>query len=221
VDVLEIRLEDSALVGLSDLQQEASATILFVVVAVGPGNDGAEKVVLYGLVGVEAENDVVRLPPGDKVGEIGIFESRQGIKVKRNFLIKLIFLHALVVFGDFEELVHMKTILDPSPPFLHDINQPRLEKKHPNHHEKTNNYESEKNQVSQNHGVCLVKWGFIILFFPYKRSMDGKGILKGVFMFLGGEKIISVGERQLRKRFDREKVKGEEKGKVSRKKTCA
>ena len=59
VDVLEIRLEDSALVGLSNLQHEASATVLFDVVAVGPGNDGAEKVVLDGLVGVEAENDVV------------------------------------------------------------------------------------------------------------------------------------------------------------------
>lgn len=43
--------------------------------------------------------------------------------------------------------------------------------------------------------------------------MDGKGILMGVFMFLG-EEIISVGGRQERKRFDGEKVKGEEKGKV-------
>ena len=60
VDVLEIRLEDSALVGLSDLQHEASVTILFDVVSVGPGNGGAEKVVLDGLVGVKAENNVVQ-----------------------------------------------------------------------------------------------------------------------------------------------------------------
>ena len=60
LDVLEIRLEDSMLVGLSDLQHEASATILFDVVAVGPGNDGAKKVVLDDLVGVAAENNVMR-----------------------------------------------------------------------------------------------------------------------------------------------------------------
>jgi len=82
VDVLEIRLEDSALVGLSDLQHEAPATVLFDVVAVGPGYYGTEIVVLDGLVGVEAENDVVGLLAGDEVREVGIFEGRQGIEVK-------------------------------------------------------------------------------------------------------------------------------------------
>jgi hypothetical protein len=56
VDVLEIRLKGSTLVSLSDLQHEASATVLFDVVAVGPSNDGVEKAVLNCLVGVEAEN---------------------------------------------------------------------------------------------------------------------------------------------------------------------
>jgi hypothetical protein len=56
LDVLEIWLEGSALVGLSDLQHKASATVLFDVVAVGPGNDSTKKAVLDGLVGVEAEN---------------------------------------------------------------------------------------------------------------------------------------------------------------------
>jgi hypothetical protein len=46
VDVLEIRLEDSVLVGLADLQHEAFATVLFDVVAVGPGYYGTEIVVL-------------------------------------------------------------------------------------------------------------------------------------------------------------------------------
>jgi hypothetical protein len=56
LDVLEIWLEGFVLVGLFDLQHEASTTILFDVVAVGPGNDGVEKAILNGLVGVEAEN---------------------------------------------------------------------------------------------------------------------------------------------------------------------
>jgi hypothetical protein len=56
VDVLEIRLEGSALVGLSDLQHKASATVLFDVVTIGPSNDSTEKGVLDGLVGVEAKN---------------------------------------------------------------------------------------------------------------------------------------------------------------------
>jgi hypothetical protein len=68
VDVLEIRLEDSVLVGLADLQHEAFATVLFDVVAVGPGYYGTEIVVLDWLVGVEAENDVIQLLSSDERG---------------------------------------------------------------------------------------------------------------------------------------------------------
>ncbi|KAF5464508.1 hypothetical protein F2P56_014581, partial [Juglans regia] len=151
VDVLEIRPDDSALVRSSELQHEASAILSLDLVAVTPGYYRAEKVVVDGLVGVETENDVVWLLAGDQIGEIGVVEGRQGVKVKGNLPIKLILLHAFIKFGYFEELVYMEAIFDPSPPFLHDVNQSCLEQKHPNHHEKTNNRNPKKNQVSKNH----------------------------------------------------------------------
>lgn len=69
VNVLKVRTEDSALVNLSDLENKGSGLV-------EPEECGSEKVVLDGLVGAEAEDDVVLLLASDEVGEVRVFDGR-------------------------------------------------------------------------------------------------------------------------------------------------
>lgn len=74
VNVLKIRTEDSALVHLPDLENVGSVSVW--VGMAEPVDCGSEKTVLDGLVGGEAEDDVVLVLPSEEVGKVGVLDGR-------------------------------------------------------------------------------------------------------------------------------------------------
>jgi hypothetical protein len=65
VDVLQIRTQNFALIGSSDLQNEGSATIGIVFLLVNPRNSCAKEIIIYYLVRIEMKDDVVGFFAGE------------------------------------------------------------------------------------------------------------------------------------------------------------
>lgn len=108
--VLEVLPEYSALVGFLDSQNVGpdSVDIGFLD---GPGNLGAEKSVLDGVVVVVLEEYVVGFVTGKQVGEVGVFNGGEGVEVDGDFPVELVLLEVLVELWDFVELVNV-TLVD-------------------------------------------------------------------------------------------------------------
>ena len=120
VDVAEIRSKDSPLIGFSDLQEKRTGPVRLGV-SVEPVERGAEEMVLDYLVRVEAQNDVVLVGSADEVREVWIFDGREGMQIEKDLSVQWIRLHALVQFGDFEELVNVEHVLQRSVQFLRGV----------------------------------------------------------------------------------------------------
>lgn len=111
MDVLEIWLKNSAFVRFTNLQHPISTCGFLVSVSIDPNKFGSEKMVFNCLmVGIKLKNNFIGLYAGDKVGEVRIFNRRQGVEVISYFVIQLIILQAFVKFRDFEYLINMKAI---------------------------------------------------------------------------------------------------------------
>lgn len=62
------------------------------------------------MIGVVLEEDVVGLGAGEEVGEVGVFNGREGVEVEGDLAVELVFLEMLVELRDFVELVHVEAV---------------------------------------------------------------------------------------------------------------
>jgi len=72
VDMAEVLAEDSAFIGCSDFENEGGNPVRFGFLF-EPEECGPEKMILDGLVRVEAQNDVVLVVTGNEIGEVSVF----------------------------------------------------------------------------------------------------------------------------------------------------
>lgn len=127
VDVLEIRPENPALISLLHPQHEAPGDDVVPLVAVDsvqPGDAGAEEGVVDDLIVVRGQNDVVAVPAGEEVDEIGVLQGRQRVEVERDSAVEGVFLvSGIVELGDVEVLVDVEAVVEPLPPFPGRVNE--------------------------------------------------------------------------------------------------
>jgi hypothetical protein len=81
VDVLQIRTQNSALIGSSDLQNQGSATSRIAFVVVNPRNSSSKEIIIDYLVGIEMKDDIVGFFSGEEIGVIRVFHGSQRAEI--------------------------------------------------------------------------------------------------------------------------------------------
>jgi len=84
------------------------------------------------------------------------------MQIERHFAVKVIPLHGLVEFGNFEELVHVEPIPNPSQHFSYAVYQSRFEQQPPNYetNHQTQEYQEYDVVTSHDSKIQFLQLGF-------------------------------------------------------------